>query len=140
MRTKRTKEQKLQYRKEYYEKNKEKCAAYNKEYQRVHVRGGAKMRKRKKQNCIRDRKWQEKVTESWHLTGFYIEPEEKEIDDEIKKDKLLETDIVDYYDIRVLVQDEDTTTEDYRLGYGDEGSAARYFQDINNISIKNNLE
>jgi len=65
-----------------------------------------KRHKSKKQiKNIRNKKFQDVIINNWKLYGYYIEPTEKEIENEIITDELKESDEIEYISLEELKND-----------------------------------
>ncbi len=122
---KRTYEEALQYSRDYYNKNKEKIKEkhykYNKKSSDKHRIDGVVLDPKskkpiKKQNLLKERKLQDKITYYWRLYGIFMMPDEEEIEEEIIKEILLEDDstIEDVEIEDCLLEDEDNDEDELK--------------------------
>lgn len=56
---------------------------------------------------IRDRKYQEDIIKNWKLYGMFIEPTEKQIEEEIELEELMESDDIEYIELDDIIENID---------------------------------
>lgn len=69
----------------------------------------------KRPDCLKtpkfhkNKKYQDVVIKNWKMYGYFIEPTENEIKEEIIKEELIESDEYEYIDLEEYIEDDDET-------------------------------